>query len=350
MTVSKVEAPVIVAAIIGNGWTHARSKGTVTHFPSVVGLQQVAFNAIDMENADRANTLDYQGAVFVWGHTVYTNSRIHAQSMGNNKVQSMTYKRCLLAALYQLFGPRNVEVDAFVTTFPVLDYDNNRDRLKAHIQGTYGLTDGNGKTFTYHIPHDAVKILPEGLPTVYDALYNERLNVQNESIIYTDEGTGAASGVVNVGTYTTDMIFIQNQKPNAARSTSIDFGMRDVWQAVQRHAKTHHGKNLTLGEADTATKNRFYYVGNQKVDITHEVKQAAAQVSAAIKNQIDTEWDAGKAVYNLIFAGGGAPQLNGTLADTYEDVTNVYSYEDIESAAATEMDGLYKAARIKLGF
>lgn len=348
MTVAKIKDPNIAVVIVGNGWTHARAQGSTAHFPSVVGLQQTAFDSIDMENTEKSNLLDYQGALYVWGKTVYTNSRIPSSAMGNNKVGSITYKRLLLAALYELYGARDVTIDALVTTFPVLDYQNKRDEMRLAIAGTYGLTDGNGRTFTYHIEPNAVKILPEGLPTIYDALYNERLNVQAESILYTDEGMNAASGVVNIGTFTTDMIFIENQAPNPAKCTSIDIGMRDIWQAVQRHAKTEHGKNLSLNEADTATKNGFYYAGNTRVDIHNVVKQAAQQVSAAIANQINTEWDNGAGVYNLLFAGGGAPQLNGTLADNYEDLTNVYSYEEIESAASTEMNGAYKFARIKL--
>lgn len=339
--------PLIATVIVGNGWTHARANRTKAHFPSVSALSQKAFSSIDLEG-DTEDSLTWDETAFVWGEAVYQNSRLHAESMGNEKTQTVTYKRLLIGALYKLFGAVNLELDAIVTTFPVLDYENNREKMRSMIAGLYHLSDQSGREFSYKISSESVKILPEGLPTIYDMIYNENLVVQNDSLLKTPEGKPAKVGVCNVGTFTTDLILVENQKPNAARSTSLDYGLSTIWQQIRQYAKKEHGKSLTLHESDKAMKDGFFYIGNKPIYIQNILDEVGEQLAESISNEINGHWDSGKYVNGIIFAGGGAPQLNGILSERYTRTTEVYTYGDVVAAASTEMNGCDKFARIKL--
>lgn len=343
MPVKNLQEPLIAAVIIGNGFTHARANRYKVHFPSITGISQTAFNAMDLHKTEKANVLEWDGSRFVWGENVYTESRLHATTMGAEKAGSVTHKRLMLAALYELFGAQDVTVNGLITTFPVLDYSASKDLLRSKLAGTYSLKDGNGREFIYTIPNDAVKVLPEGLPTVYDALYNDAGNVTNEKLL----GQGVSIGVVNIGTYTTDLIFVSNQKPNAALSNSSDVGLSKVWDEIMRVAKVTHKRSLTLHEADTAMKQGFYMTGNQRRDCGAVVEEMMEQIAETVAGEINRLWDNGAAVNHLIFAGGGAPHLNAYLSRRYPN-NELYTFGTPEAAASTEMNGAYKVGFIKL--
>lgn len=337
---AKITEPLIVSVVAGNGYTHATTQRTKIDFPSVIGVSQTAFNDIDLTGNVGSRSLILDGVAYHWGYDVYRNSRLRSQTMGSEKLGADTYIKLILAALYELFGAESITLDILVTTTPVYNYQKDREPIRDSIAGVYQLSDGR-TTFVYNIPRPAVKVLPEGLPTVYNQIYSNNLTVQRGC----DALLHDAVGVVNIGTYTTDLIKVERQQPVLAQCRSIDYGMARVWDELQRFAKTEYNRSLSYQEADDACKLGYFKTGNQKINVLQRVESITSQIADMIQQEISIAWDGGKSVEHIIAAGGGAPQIP-QLWKRYED-NHVWLCDDIATCAATETDGAYKFARIK---
>ena len=340
----KLPNPLIAVVIVGNGWTHACSQKKEVHFPSVVGIEQSAFTSVDLGDYEFENhPITWDDITFVVGKDAYDRSRISSGTMGSDKVGSVTHRRLFIAALYKLFGPRDIQPDVVITTLPVLYYDSRdeRDQMKTLLSGDYQIEAG-GKQFCYSISADAIKVIPEGLPTVVDQIYNRKLEVQRPALATENVA------VVNIGTFTTDLILIEGQKPITARCRSIDYGLHQVWSDVIQKARQYHGRTLSQFEADNAVKNGYFMSGNKKIEVKEWADATLEQVAEAIANEIAQLWDSGLAVQHIISAGGGGPQFDEYLYARYRDRVNYIHFNSVEEAAATEMHGCWKFAQIKL--
>lgn len=333
--------PLIVSLIIGNGWTHGRVNKYKKHFPSVTGILSNSMKSFDMSEGNSAKSLTWDNVPFVWGEEVNRSARMKSAAMGSDKIGGVTYQRLLIAAFYELFGAVDVTADILITTLPVMDYQHQRENMRVNLAGTYEVYDTNGSRFVYDIRPDAVKVLPEGLPTVYDFIYNENLVVQNDALL------SQSVGVVNIGTYTTDLIKISEQRPELANCTSTDNGLSKVWEGVQRYAKMEHGKNLTEHEADEATKKGGFYVGNKWVSIDNLTESLFEQLAESIAQSINPLWDGARDIQSMLLVGGGAPQTGGFIHERYKSLCTIESHGHIEDSASTDMNGAHKFARIR---
>lgn len=346
MPIRKINHPLIVADIIGNGYTHARANNLNVDFPSVVGISQTAFNSTDFDDRVGAKMLTWNDATFVWGEETFKSSRLKNTAMGSEKLGTTTHRRLLVASLYELFGAQNIAPDILVTTVPVLYYDNDRDNMRNMLAGDYHIMDSNGVEFVYSISPDIVKVLPEGLPTVTDIVFNNHLNVNPKRAHLLDKDS--VTGVVNVGTYTTDLIQVKDQLPISANSTSIDTGLFKIWEEIKRYAKVNHGRTLTDHEADNVMKKGYMLVGNKTIPMDTVIENMSEAVADEISQTINTIWDNAKSITDMIEAGGGGPTLHDYIAHRYENVISLHYYNTIAEAAATETNGAWKLANIKV--
>lgn len=346
MTVRKINHPLIIADIIGNGYVHARVNKTNVDFPSVVGLSQTSFSATDFDDRAVSKMLTWNDATFVWGEETFRSSRLQNTAMGSEKLGQVTHRRLLIASLYELFGAQDITPDILVTTTPVLYYDNDREKMRNMLAGDYHIMDSNGAEFIYSISPDVVKILPEGLPTVTDMIFSNNLNVIPKRAKLLEDN--ARIGVVNTGTFTTDLIYVEDQLPVSAKCTSIDTGLFKIWEELKRVAKIDHGRTLSNHEADSVMKSRILQVGKQQIPMDTVIENMCEAVAEEIAEAINREWDNGRAITDFIEAGGGGPILHDYLAHRYENVVNYHYYPTISEAAATETNGAWKVAHIKM--
>lgn len=346
--VSSLHGKTIIALIVGNGFTHARTHRESVDFPSVLGTPDMTLTK--SEYSDKVPTLTHKDTTWTWGHHVASSSALKRENMGSRKITKAGNVQLALAAIHELIGSSDYQPDYAVFTLPVEYFDRDKETMRDALAGEYHLIDSQNRDFTYRLGLDSVRVLPEGLPTVYDQIYGYDLAIKDQGLL------GRSIGVVNVGTYTTDLIYMsadgadQLPKLRPNKCTSVDVGLSRAWSAIARWLKTNHGKTVSMTEADIITKQGFAMVGGKRVSVSNQRDDLFRVMAEQIHNAIDLQWDGGADCAVMIEAGGGGPQMHNFIAPPYlgSDLQIDYrNFGDIAAAASTEARGSLKIALLK---
>lgn len=342
----------IISLIRGNGFTKAvldpnRKTGKVCSFPSIVGNLQSSIGDSDLsEFGLSSGALILNGETFVYGENARKFSRLAVSSMSEESIASDNARKLWAAALFELLGATDATPDILITTLPITWYKDTgqREQFKHAMSGDYNLV-ANGKAFTYTLNAEAIKVIPEGLPTLTNAIYNDWGDPIHPEYAET------RVGIVNIGTVTTDLTMLDTQQPVPAYCTALEVGLSNVWEYVIERAQSEYGMRIQAHEADRAIQEGVLYVGKKPVtDVVTWADTQAKQVAASIQQQIDRTdfWQAGRAVRVMIPSGGGAITIGKHLFHRYVDTVHLVQ-EDLTqaSAAMAEAYGAWIFASIK---
>jgi plasmid segregation protein ParM len=333
----------LISFVIGNGYVKTWSATKQAIFPSVVATEQAGIDFSGFKTA-RDVVIEYEGQRYAIGDSVRRLARIPITQMDRSRVKDDIYKVLLSAALVATTkdsGPVSA-----VLTMP-LQWYAQREEVKHFLEGEY-IVGHNGKTYTYSLQADDIRMIPEGFGVLCLQYLDEqgcpaRSNIERATV-----------GVVEVGTGTTDLSFFNALSIVPIRSRGLPYGLSQVWRGVQADIDQNYHRDFTLHEIDDLIRaGRFKHNGEVKrVDqyVEAHMPTFAQAVSAEIKNL----WDSGAAADHIYIAGGGGPQIYPYLQykkgqPTDEQPQPTFPHAELTDRAWTaDAEGAYRYGMFRL--
>lgn len=283
---------------VGNGWTDTafwRGKSLcLDGFPSVLA-DDASVITFDGLNSGSDMILEMDGRRIAIGESAFKMSTMPQALMGRSRVNTDFFRALFVAALC-VSTPRSGEVSV-ILSLPLMWYEQ-RESVKRDLERSFDVC-WNGERRVYDVTK--IRIVPEGFGALCASVLDRQGNVVADESL-----TEYMVGVVEIGTDTTDMPLFDALELISARSTTVRAGLRDVWEYVQSQIGKLYHRDFALHEVDSVIQAGGFYQGDEWVDVTVIAESAFRNLARKLRAEISNIWSDGKAVRQMILAGGGA--------------------------------------------
>ena len=306
---------------LGNGYCKVRSSTQRLSFPSVISVEDDTASGFEaMGLASNSDFLiEFEGRRWAIGETVYTHGLMPVKIAHRSRIQT-EYYRVLFAASLAVGLQQPAEVHAIVSLPPAAYFD--REKQKDVIAGQYEVTFG-GRTLTYHVPRDSLRVVPEGFGTAALFCLDQSGALQDSSFF------DIPVGVLDIGTYTTDFVFLDKMKLVRRGTDSLTHALHDIHQTLRTYVASQ-GVDIDEYQADDVLRQGYFLQAGRNVSITDKRDEWAANLTQTIAGHIRTLWNGGDLVKNILVCGGGASYIAPILALEFGHVKVLDPTESIE--------------------
>lgn len=317
----------ILSVDIGYGYTKGVGPdGLRFSFPSVIGTAEDISFATDLIRGGEEKAIKYRDWQFFYGEQAVLQSRIQSAIFDRSRVHDYTYKMLFVAALVEMAksvpdaGRINV-----VTGLPVDFFGDRSDVIKS-LEGVYRVTADRVIRFAV----DSVFVAPQPFGSLFREVLNERGKIANSDV---EKGR---VGIIDVGTFTTDLIVSDELRYVQRLSGSISTGWSKVINHVQQALGDMYRLELMPHEVDRALQTQEVRVRGEPVSLEPLVEPAIAEIQAAIIARARDLWGEGVRLDTILVSGGGGPHL-------YEAIHDVYPHARLlDNAFWANAEGLYR--------
>ena len=259
-----------------SGVDHGYGLIKTTHFSFPAGI-----TAYDYEPYSLRNTLKINGDYYVCGSG--------RQMLVRDKTENDNYFLLTLAALAKEIELRRESREADVTLavgLPLTTFGLYKHRFTEYFKTEPLTFEFEGKSFTVNIKNTVV--YPQGYSAVMNRIQTLR---QEPSVIICD-----------IGSWTVDVIRLDNGIPNAKYDRSLELGMIRCISEISEQVRRNAGIAVTNAQIERVLYNEQSTLPTEITYIIVESGKAYANriVSTLLENGLDV-----KAV-PIIFLGGGA--------------------------------------------
>jgi len=324
----KRRTPAMILSVdIGYGYTKGVGPdGLRFSFPSVIGTAEDISFATDLIRGGEEKAIKYRDWQFFYGEQAVLQSRIQSAIFDRSRVHDYTYKMLFVAALVEMAksvpdaGRINV-----VTGLPVDFFGDRSDVIKS-LEGVYRVTADRVIRFAV----DSVFVAPQPFGSLFREVLNERGKIANSDV---EKGR---VGIIDVGTFTTDLIVSDELRYVQRLSGSISTGWSKVINHVQQALGDMYRLELMPHEVDRALQTQEVRVRGEPVSLEPLVEPAIAEIQAAIIARARDLWGEGVRLDTILVSGGGGPHL-------YEAIHDVYPHARLlDNAFWANAEGLYR--------
>jgi hypothetical protein len=314
------KADLVPASIdVGNGTTKAKATagGPVISFPSTYSVQHQALEGWEAAGLDLADdfVIEMSGTAFAIGDTVLDRGLIPVQIRHQSRIKTEYYQILFAAALSQLFK-RDAVIRAVVSLPPMMYFD--RQTQIDSLAGEYMIKSGNSrKARRYLIPRKEMIVIPEGFGAAMTLALDKTGRPRDKSAafdVFTD-----VIGVVDIGTYTTDLLQLDRLKPIQRGVETLAHGLTNLHDKVRAFCQSQ-GVTVDPHEADSVLQRGSFLRQGTWIGITEQRDLWALELARAIEGLIRSKWDGGNAVAAILLTGGGAPYVEGFLAHEFPHI------------------------------
>lgn len=301
----------IVSIDAGNGWTKARSSTHDFSFPSIVAIENesVAFSPTFSPNGDFI--IAFEGKNYAIGQTVYSKGLLPVTIAHRSRVEQDFYRVIFASALAAVVR-NTAEIQAVVSLPPGAYFD--RDKYRKLLAGEYTVSLHNGKNLTYSLPAENLRIIPEGVGTICNIVLDENGRTLDNTLFR------KSVGVVDVGTYTTDLLFFDQLKLIQSGTTSLPrTGVTTVHNRIKTLA-SRHGVDIPDHKLDRALTDRYFLKDGKRIDISEDIETTCHdELAEAIGGYIRQYWNGGDDAEYIVLTGGGSPLVYYHLQKMFGD-------------------------------
>ena len=301
---------------IGNGWCKTMSSTKTLSFPSIISVdnQSVDFSPTFSPNGDFI--IDFEGETYAIGSTVHSRGLLPITISDRSRIEQNFY-RVLVAAGLAATIPQTADINAVFSLPPGAYWD--RERYREIISGTYKVSLKNGKTFTYTLDPENLRIIPEGFGTICQLVLDENGKTNLDESGKPDNTLFQRRvGVVDVGTNTTDLLFFENMRLIQSGTTSLPrTGITTLHNRIQT-AASRHSVDLRPHQLDKVMREGYFLKNGDRQNITGLIEDVATnQLAQAIGGGIRQHWNGGNDAEFIILTGGGADFVFRELANMF---------------------------------
>lgn len=289
---------ILVSIDAGNGWVKAKSSRHSISFPSIIAIENdtVAFNPTFSPNGDF--TISFENKNYAIGATVYNKGLLPITIAHRSRIEQDFY-RVLFASALAAIVRNSADIKAVVSLPPGAYFD--RDTYRNLLAGEYTVSLHNGKNFTYVLKPENMRIIPEGIGTICNIVLDEKGRTVDNTLFQ------HSVGVVDIGTYTTDLLFFDKLKLIQSGTTSLTkTGITTLHNRIKTLA-SRHAVDVPDYKLDRVLTDRFYLKDGNKIDISEAIEKASHdELAQAIGGAIRQYWNGGDDAEYIILTGGGS--------------------------------------------
>lgn len=297
---------VLVGVDIGYGKVKAVTPGQPpVIFDSVWGhARKLKFRADEVASKHPGEQItDEDGDWFVGGLALSQipageQLKLRGRTADESTLGNVARVRLLKVALGKLFpGQRNGDVIHFTiaTGLPV-DHMAESENLKAALTGLH-MIDTDATHFVAHITE--VIVMPQPYGTVYRNMLTPTGDINSCH-------TFVRTGVIDIGTFTTDLAVDDDGEYVDNQSGSVEAGMSIVQQQVSEAYERVAREKPTLGDLETIIHKGCVLLNGIPEDFTADVEDGLIRVRDAILTLASAKWGTAARIDVIYVAGGGA--------------------------------------------
>jgi len=329
----------LVGIDFGRGETKAvGSQDARVRFPSVVARD------VDRRYGDLLTPLDANGSV----HIEVFNGIIRHQVdrlVGKTAIDQNPLARAELAqqrdpddvialvgeALFKLgiTGPAKLVVGAPIDYYkPISDNNTYHDLLV-----------GNWTINGRKIDVIDVAVLPEAVGTFYSLALDLDGNPKSLDLLRGDHA------VVDVGMFTTDVVWFRDAKFIEPRSFSRQFGVHTILTALKAYMLNEHGQDVSYFRLIEPLRDGKAVLSGQTIDFGPIINQAAELLAESIISELRSAWRDVMGLRSVHVAGGGSYYTWRFFQDEYGEIASPVQDAEWSNAVGFRAFAPYKFRR-----
>ncbi len=208
------------------------------------------------------------------------------------------------AAFAMLFPRTNQARVRVVTGLPVTYYRDAHD-LSQHLLGTHEIL-LEGRSLIVEV--EDVLVVPQPFGALLSVILDEegRLNTDTMDLI---EGR---VGVLDIGSFTTDLILVEGLEYIEAGSDSMEVGVSTVVEMIRKVLLDDYRVTYAAHEIEQAMKRGWLIIDGEKHQLNGLASERLQPIARSIDAEARTKWNI-STLNAILLAGGGAVALKPWL-------------------------------------
>lgn len=301
----------------GNGRTKGRggSAGRSISFSSVLAqLDETLMLSTGLDKGAERFVIGFRGRKYVVGDSVHYEGLTPMTIAHRSRINTEYYLTLFAACMSELFGSSG-DIQA-VASLPPKAYDD-RDQLRHVLAGNYEVvkyTDMGPRKLSLNLDANNLMIIPEGLGAICSLALDEQGRETDQAFL-----GQTVVGVVDVGTYTTDLLQFDQLRLVKRGVDTIQTAMHQVHERL-RDLAAGYGVDMPLYRADHNLRTGYFTCAGDRVPITEDREIWFEDLAANIAASIRTTWNGGHDVEYILLAGGGAAYVEPYLSREFPHV------------------------------
>jgi plasmid segregation protein ParM len=301
---------------IGYGVTKVVTPTAAIAFPSVAGhAREIRFQRDEISQRHPGDQLtDAEGSWFIGelalaqlppGELLRLRGRTaNEHTMGN--AFRLRLAKAAIGKLAQGSRGRDILHIRLSTGLPV-DHMRDAADLKAALLGQHLI-----QTDAAEVIANIVEVMV--MPQPYGSAYAMMLT---ESGAINPRHTSMRTGVVDVGTYTVDIILDDDGEFVDSESASVESGVYTAHERIAAMLERDYREKIPPKIVEHVLRTGTFSANGQPVDYRHEVEEALGPLRSATLNLLSEKWQRGTTVDVIYLSGGGAELVCAQVADAY---------------------------------
>jgi len=306
----------LVAVDDGNGYVKHRSMNQgVASFPAVYSEELSTLRDFQSRGLSASSdfVIELDGRALALGDTVLTHGLIPVQIAHHSRIETEFYRIMFAGALSRLYKTGGI-FRPVVSLPPLMYFD--KEKVIARLAGEYKIAI-NGQPYSYHVPAQEILCIPEGFGAAMCSALDKTGNLlpDNRGRAVFHE----TIGIVDVGTFTTDFLQLDQLKPVRKATTSLAVGLKQLHENLRVFSQ-QRGYNMEGYQTDMRLQQGWFPKAGERISFAAEKAEWAAQLATAISGRIREVWNGGDDVAMIVLAGGGAPYVADHLAREFPHI------------------------------
>lgn len=301
---------------IGYGVTKVVMPTAAIAFPSVAGhAREIRFQRDDIRQRHPGDQLtDGDGSWFIGelalaqlppGELLRLRGRTANEHTMGNAFRLRLAKAAIGKLMPGVFG-RDILHLRLSTGLPV-DHMRDAADLKAALLGQHLI-----QTDAAEVIANIVEVMV--MPQPYGSAYAMMLT---ETGAINPRHTSMRTGVVDVGTYTVDLILDDDGEFVDADSGSVESGVYTAHERIAAMLERDFREKIPPKIVEHVLRTGAFTANGQPVDYRHEVEEALGPLRSATLNLLSEKWQRGTTVDVIYLSGGGAELVFDQVVDAY---------------------------------
>ena len=307
---------ITVGLDIGYGVVKVVTNDGAFAFPSVMGhAREIKFQQETIQQKYPGDQItDDEGEWFVGdlalaqlppGELLRLRGRTaNEKTMGNTFRQRLA--KVAIGKLVQGVWGRDVVHLRISTGLPV-DHMRDAAELKEALLGQHLI-----QTDSCEVIANVTEVIV--MPQPYGSAYSQMLTPTGEINVY---HTYMRTGVVDVGTYTVDIILDDDGDFVDAESGSVESGVYTAQERIAAMLERDYREKMPHRIVEQVLRTGIFTASGKPVDYSHEVEEALAPLRSATLNLLSEKWQRGTTVDVIYLSGGGAELVYEQVVEAY---------------------------------
>lgn len=314
---SQPESVLTIGLDIGYGATKAVMNERIITFPSVAGIaRQIKFRAEELVVKYPGDQIvDDVGKWFVGDLALAQTAegelvRLRGRTANEATIGNAFRLRMAKAAIGKLFaGTRTGDIVhlKIVTGLPV-DHMQNKTELIDTLLGQH-LIQTDSANFIASISEVMV------MPQPYGTIYSQMLTPDGDINLYHNH---RRTGVVDIGTYTIDLVLDDNAQYVDVESGSIEAGVFTAHQRIASMLEQEHNQKIPFRIIEETLRTGCFRASGEVIDYHDAVEDALAPLRHSTLAILGEKWQSGTTVDVIHLSGGGASLVETVVTAAYK--------------------------------